>query len=119
MGTRALIIFVNNAKRQVVTYRHWDGYPEAVLPELKEFLKWNGGRNQDFDYAIANYFYYMKKTRVEASKNDTHADGTKFTDKEIKEYHELTGFGLCEKHEDMGQAHEYYVNLDTEEVRQQ
>ena len=121
MATRCLIIFKNSLS-QVVTYRHWDGYPEAVIPEIKEFLKWNGERSKDISYTIANYFYFMKKSRVESRINDKWFK-KQYPNKQkrleiIKEDSELTGFGLCDKIEDYGQEYEYTVNLDTGVIKQ-
>jgi hypothetical protein len=60
MSTRCQILW-KFEDGQVLTYRHSDGYPTGVLPDLVEFLKWNIGRNNQPDYLIANYFYWSKK----------------------------------------------------------
>jgi len=59
MSTRSLIKFVYG-KDSVTIYRHWDGYLSGVLPELEEFLKWNGWRNDDLTYTVANFVSYFK-----------------------------------------------------------
>lgn len=59
MSTSAQILF-KFEDGQVLVYKHWDGYPKGVIPHLKEFLKWNGSRNNDPSYTIANYFYWAK-----------------------------------------------------------
>jgi len=41
-------------------YRHWDGYLSGVLPDLAEFFKWNGSRNSDLSYAVANFVTWSK-----------------------------------------------------------
>ncbi len=41
MSTRCQIEFRGRLRRTV--YRHWDGYPSAVIPDLLEFLAWNRG----------------------------------------------------------------------------
>jgi len=51
-------------------YRSSDGYPEAVLSDLKEFMDWNEGRNADASYALANFIYFMKKQRFEEYMKD-------------------------------------------------
>ena len=64
MSTRCQILFRFNGQYtegEVLTYRHSDGYPESVLPDLVDFLKWNGGRNSDPSYTMANYFFWNKK----------------------------------------------------------
>jgi hypothetical protein len=60
MSTRCQILF-KFEDGQVLTYRHSDGYPTGVLPDLVEFLKWNEGRNNQSDYVVPNYFYWSKK----------------------------------------------------------
>ena len=118
MSTRSLIRFHSNG-RTVTTYRHYDGYPEAVVPELHAFLEWNGRRNDDLGYTVPNYFYYVKKTRVEEAKKEDFYKKAKKADRErmLKEYQELTGFGLCTQGEDYGQEYEYDVNLETLEIK--
>ena len=120
MSTRSLIHFIDSEGNKVSTYRHYDGYPEAVLPELEAFLKWNGGRNDDLSYTIANYFYYMKKTRVEKSKKDDFYKKANKADRErmLRNYNELTGFGLCIGGiTDCGQEFEYEVHLPTATIK--
>ncbi|MBA7579574.1 hypothetical protein ES708_21445 [subsurface metagenome] len=39
----------------ILLYRHSNGYPDSVVPDLKEFLRWNGGRNSDIEYAAAAF----------------------------------------------------------------
>ena len=61
MSTRRIITFkLGDEILQV--YKHWDGYPETTVPELQEFLKWNGQRNDDLSYTMANYVYWYKMT---------------------------------------------------------
>ncbi|MGA7543419.1 MAG: hypothetical protein WBW34_10200 [Nitrososphaeraceae archaeon] len=64
MSTRSQILFVNG-KDKVLVYRHSDGYPADVIPDLIGFLRWNMGRNSDIEYTIANYFYYFKRASEE------------------------------------------------------
>lgn len=63
MSTRGQILF-KFPDGQVLVYRHSDSYPytvNGVVADLVEFFKWNMGRNTQYDYMIANYFYWMKK----------------------------------------------------------
>ena len=72
MSTRSIITF-KSEEGIVQVYKHWDGYPDTTVPELQEFLKWNGHRNDDLSYTMANYCYWHKdtnfKSQVEAYKN--------------------------------------------------
>jgi hypothetical protein len=67
MSTRCNILFRQivdgKVQQKLLTYRHSDGYPTGVVPDLIDFLKWNQGRNDQFDYLLANYFYYSKRCR--------------------------------------------------------
>lgn len=47
-------------KRMV--YRHSDGYPEGVIPDLLAFHLWNLGRNGDIEYTVANFIYWSKRS---------------------------------------------------------
>ena len=62
MSTPCQIEFKDDKKgtERRIIYKHSDGYPERMIPELKEFLKWNKERNNDLDYAAANYIYWGK-----------------------------------------------------------
>ena len=56
MSTRCQIEFKRRSMRRTV-YRHWDGYPGAVLPDLLEFLAWST-RGGDVEYEAANFLYW-------------------------------------------------------------
>jgi len=58
MGTRALILVEGS---EVCIYRHWDGYPEAVLPELKPIVDgFFAKRGNEPDMLLANIVCTMK-----------------------------------------------------------
>jgi hypothetical protein len=59
MSTRCQIEFRRGDVRRVV-YRHWDGYPSAVIPQLLEFLAWST-RGGDIEYESANFIYWSKR----------------------------------------------------------
>lgn len=76
MSTRSQVLFVEkneymeNGKKvewttEAQIYRHSDGYPTAVLPDLKEFFDWNYGRNCDVSYLAANWIFYEKRKMEE------------------------------------------------------
>lgn len=62
MSTRSIIQFTNDGDT-IAVYKHWDGYPESTVPLLQEFCKWNGGRNGDLSYTVANFCYWFKSNR--------------------------------------------------------
>jgi len=73
MGTRCIIEFKQGRER-IQIYRHWDGYLSGVIPDIEEFLIWNGDRNKDLSYAAANFIVWSKVDgcihRCEMNKKD-------------------------------------------------
>jgi len=59
LSTRTIIRF-KQGKEFVDVYQHGDGYPSWTIPELERFLKWNGIRNDDLSYAVANFVTFGK-----------------------------------------------------------
>jgi len=78
MSTRCQIEFIykwkttsgqyRSEKRTV--YRHSDGYPGSMIPDLLEFIQWNQGRNDQVDYMAANWIYWNKRREEDAWLND-------------------------------------------------
>jgi len=67
MSTRCQIRFMKKGGTTVQIYRHSDGYPESVIPDLYDFFKWYysepESRQGDYpDYVGANFIYYEKKS---------------------------------------------------------
>ncbi len=58
MSTRCQIEFICKRKTtsgqyrsdKRTVYRHSDGYPGSMIPDLLEFIQWNQGRNDQIDY---------------------------------------------------------------------
>jgi len=87
MSTRCQIEFRRGSMRRTV-YRHWDGYPSAVLPDLLAFLAWST-RGGDVEYESANFLYWSKR--------------------EMDERTVQLGFGICANDELHGDVEYYYV----------
>src|SRR3990167_642884 len=113
MSTRCQIEFrhstkyTNRKKPQIerrTLYRHSDGYPEGVIPDLKAFLKWNTGRNDDIEYQAANFIYWSKK-------------GFEQYDKDNKAHNVLIGFGICENDGFHGDI-EYFYEVVRERIQE-
>lgn len=85
MSTRCQIEFRNSRIRRTV-YRHWDGYPSAVIPDLLAFLAWST-RHGDVEYEAANFLYWSKRDLDEPQ----------------------LGFGICANDELHGDVEFYYV----------
>jgi len=85
MSTRCQIEFRKGDVRRTV-YRHWDGYPSAVMPDLLAFLAWST-RHGDVEYESANFLYWSKRDMDEPQ----------------------LGFGICANDELHGDVEYYYV----------
>jgi hypothetical protein len=85
MSTRCQIEFRSDDVRRTV-YRHWDGYPSAVIPDLLAFLAWST-RHGDVEYESANFLYWSKCDMDEPQ----------------------LGFGICANDELHGDVEYYYV----------
>ena len=96
MSTRSIITF-KSEEGILQVYKHWDGYPDTTVPELQKFLKWNGHRNDDLSYTMANYCYWHKMTNFN-DQIEVYGDGK--TDKEVNDFVESgnscqhTGLGV-------------------------
>lgn len=87
MSTRCQIEFRCGPDRRTV-YRHWDGYPSAVVPDLLAFLAWST-RHGDVEYESANFLFWSKRDLGARS--------------------EQLGFGICVNDELHGDIEYYYV----------
>ena len=87
MSTRCQIEFKSGGVRRTV-YRHSDGYPSAVIPDLLAFLAWST-RGGDVEYEAANFLYWSKR--------------------ELDERSAQLGFGICANDELHGDVEYYYV----------
>jgi len=87
MSTRCQIEFRRGSRRRTV-YRHWDGYPSAVVPDLLAFLAWST-RSGDIEYETANFLFWSKRDLDERSVQ--------------------LGFGVCAPGELHGDVEYYYV----------
>ena len=87
MSTRCQIEFRNGDVRRTV-YRHWDGYPARVVPDLLEFLAWST-RGGDVEYEAANFLYWSKRGMSERSAQ--------------------LGFGVCANDEVHGDVEYFYI----------
>jgi len=105
-------------KRRTI-YKHSDGYPEGVIPNLKEFLEWNKERNFDIEYQAANFIYWSKKKmEKQINKDLAIAWGTTKVPK-IKKRMLLSGHGICnndEFHPDIFYYYEVISDSESKEI---
>jgi len=114
MSTRCQIGFYDKKEDklqdfQSLIYRHSDGYPEGVLPDITPFLKWwkNERGLSDSEYASARLLQYL------CNRYDGHnADYWKEIDKKPND--DLTGtlgHGICKNfHWDIEYFYKIYPN---------
>jgi len=97
---------VKDIERRTV-YRHSDGYPEGVIPDLEKFLEWNRGRNDDIECQAANFIYWSKKRQKE--QIERHVVSVNYADfPKAKRQWLLAGFGICNNDEFHGHIAFYY-----------
>ena len=135
MSTRCQLEFQNvwtdkDGKEQIdrrTVYRHSDGYPEGVIPDLKSFLKWNKGRNSDVEYCAANFIYWSKRKLEDiylgrALGLTEKGEPRRWDCKEAEEESSLIikiGFGVCnndELHGDIQYFYEVISKGDSDEI---
>jgi len=135
MSTRCQIEFMNISNREEkeglekgklvkvvrrrTVYRHSDGYPESVIPDLKEFLGWNEGRNFDLEYQAANFIYWSKKKMEKQIERDLDVAWGTSNVPEMKRRMILTGYGICnndEFHPDIFYYYEVISDSESKEI---
>jgi hypothetical protein len=78
MSTRCQVEFIykwkdengktRSEKRTI--YRHSDGYPGSMVPDLLTFIRWNQGRMDDVEYTAANWVFWNKRRDEDCFLND-------------------------------------------------
>ena len=104
-------------KRRTV-YRHSDGYPESVIPDLKEFLAWNKGRNSDLEYQAANFIYWSKKKMEKQINRDLAIAWGTTKVPEMKKRMLLSGHGICNNDEFYPDIFYYYEVISDSETKE-
>ena len=97
MSTRCQIGFYGNAKEvqldkpEALIYRHSDGYPEGVLPDILPFLKiFNEVRGlADAEYASARTLQYLTNLA------DEHYEKFKQNFQSVIQEPNFSGYGIC------------------------
>lgn len=105
--------------RRRTVYRHSDGCPKDVIPDLSEFLKWNKGRNFDLEYQAANFIYFSKKKMEKQIEKDLQIAWGTTNVPEMKRRMILTGYGICnndEFHPDIAYYYEVISDSQTGEI---
>lgn len=98
MATRATISIAN---APAVLYKHWDGYPEAVLPWLTAFIQRDEPRLDNPSYALAQLLRSSVWYAEEFGLDDSHQ----------------TGWGLSRSHQQHSDtAFRYTITPDREIV---
>lgn len=80
-----------------ILYKHWDGYPEAMLPWLKKFnAEFTQKRGDDPHYKMAQLLRSSVFMKNEFSLDES----------------QTTGYGVFEKFKDIGQEYSYILMKD-------
>jgi hypothetical protein len=100
MSTRAQVAFYGNIEQPLkkwdaLIYKHSDGYPEGVLPELEVFATdFNAKRGlSDSEYASAWYLMFLYKQHMKMAE-DWSKDHAKEIADPSRAFPELKDFGL-------------------------
>jgi hypothetical protein len=110
MSTRSHILFRDDDD-SLLTYKHHDGYPDAVIPLLREFWQWYP-RTTRLEYLTATWFYYCKR-RTEERLGDRYDAPMKTG--ELAHNHPIAlSYGICADNEIHGDV-EHLYEVDIEE----
>lgn len=116
MSTRSQIGFYNkkedsNKKFEALIYRHSDGYPSAVLPDIIPFLKWwkTVRGISDLEYVSARLLQYLCNEYDKASKAFEKEFGKTLNKND--DYTGTLGHGICKGfHGDIEYFYKVYEN---------
>jgi len=120
MSTRCQIEFVSGDGKEDrnLTYRHSDGYPDGVIPDLKKFKKWLHSKplsriDSDKEYIAANWIYWCKMKIKEDFEQMNKKLGT---GKKDGEGWEKLGYGICPLECFHGDI-EYFYTIDVRKAK--
>lgn len=110
MGTRTNIHFMDGERMVANIYRHYDGYPEGVLPDLQSFFKEVKDNLPDTRFTDAEYLA-AKYVTWQAKKNATKYNGETGKHSPADHFLDFLSLGVCiEDHGDIEFIYE--VNSD-------
>lgn len=134
MSTRCQIAFITmrgGRREERWVYRHWDGYPDGVLPDLQAFIAWNGGGMAHVEYCAANFLFWSKLRATQEEFRDEQEQQVPTTEAAVgravvRKYSKIgnvvghvsaahTGFGVCLPGEFHGDI-EYFYEVVTDEA---
>ena len=131
MSTRSQTEFISvngiDVDKRTV-YRHSDGYPEAMIPDLFNFIRWNQGRMHDPEYTAANWIYWNKRRDEDEYLNSDSAKRAErrehnivWSGPEVEHDHNSVvklGYGVCnndEYHGDIAYLYKVVFTYDNRE----
>ena len=117
MSHRSQILFKQD-ELSVLTYKHWGGFPETVIPLLRDYWQWFP--RKDIDYLTATWFYYCKRRMEDRIRNKNHID-TDISPVETTQPREFHGvalnYGICSRGRLNGDSeHFYVVDIEAETI---
>lgn len=115
MTTRCHILF-RDKDYSLLTYKHSDGYPEGIIPLLREFWEWCPLK-RNLEYLTATWCYFCKRRREKQSA-ELERYGAPMATSELAGNHPVSlSVGICAGGETHGDAeHLYEVNIEEETV---
>ena len=116
MSTRCQIKFISEGK-EVLIYRHSDGYPEGdfgVVNSISKFLKWDS-RGDDIEYIPANFIFFEKvNMALHFNENrEVRGENPITLNNLLEEDYMQLGYGVCQPNDYHGDI-EFLYTVDIE-----
>jgi hypothetical protein len=123
MATRCQILFqqernwenqetgeTEQRKEEVLTYKHWNGYPWNVVSLLREYFQWMP--RHDLEHFTATWTYFVKRRKEKELETDP------VEQKEVRSVSPVTcGVRICgSEHLHLDISHFYIVKLDEKTI---
>jgi len=114
---RSQILFKQD-ELSVLTYKHWGGFPETVIPLLRDYWEWCPQKN--IKHLTSTWFYYCKR-RMEDGIRDEECispENSPVESTDIGDFYRVSqSYGICADNSlNWDTEHLYVVDIDEERV---
>ena len=117
MSHRSQILF-REGELSVLTYKHWGGFPETVIPLLRDYWQWCPRRY--IKYLVSTWFYYCKRKMEDEIRDEKYIepDSSPVETTEIEDFYPVAqNYGICADGSlNWDTEHLYVVDIDEERV---
>jgi len=117
MSHRSQILF-KEGELSVLTYKHWGGFPETVIPLLRDYWQWCPRKS--IKYLTSTWFYYCKRKMEDGVREEKHIepDSSPVETTEIGDFHPVAqNYGICADGSlNWDTEHLYVVDIENEIV---